>query len=764
MCLWHCGYGDTARGLDGQRRRGGGAEAEGVCLRGTWSGSALVSAILLVILLFSLPALANTYTVSSTLDDYSEGTLRRAIALANANPGADTIGFELPAGSVIELTHGLPWIAGSLTIDGGGPGAVELRGGAGFPASGQSALTVDGGENVTIRGLGIAGVWRAVRVFSGSGTFRLEACHIRDIAEHAIISHWAGAVEYVSNTVERIGEIGLHCEGASTATFSGNVVADCGSTWVAAVAYKVGSAVLSANRVSGSAGWGLLAEGQTAQSACEIEGNTLEDCGGGMHIGSGQQVTVADNHVSDTPNFGIQVNIPGSAAVSRNTVTNATCGIGLEVGTAATVEGNDVSDTGHPVPWWPDGGPGILLCGAGSYTVTGNQVHDVLGVGIQNWLSTGPTLVQSNTVLRVGSYGVYTSAYGLFAATGNTIEDCGVSGLFAGRAGAALVTGNEVRRCGAGLETGGGVAVIATGNLLEDCAGAGIWADTLLPSTYSGNTIRSNGDAGVVVAMGPCCRDAGYVRGPQTITQNSTYDNGSLGIDLDGPNDGPDRVTPNDEGDGDEGPNRLLNFPTWSVNPLEISGGFAIVRGTAPPGSTVELFAAAVDPTGYGEGKEYLTSVQANALGRFEATYDPAKGAVTATATDAEGNTSEFGTWLADTEAPEIVSITATPNVLWPPNHKMRTVTISLVTQDAVDHEPTCRITGVTCNEPIDGPGDGTTEPDYVVTGDLTLELRAERSGSGTGRVYTIAVECVDAFGNVSTGSVTVTVPHNEPE
>jgi hypothetical protein len=46
-----------------------------------------------------------------------------------------------------------------------------------------------------------------------------------------------------------------------------------------------------------------------------------------------------------------------------------------------------------------------------------------------------------------------------------------------------------------------------------------------------------------------------------------------------------------------------------------------------------------------------------------------------------------------------------------------------------------------------------------AITGDLTLNLRAERSNKGTGRVYTITIECVDASGNVSTKTVTVTVP-----
>jgi len=48
------------------------------------------------------------------------------------------------------------------------------------------------------------------------------------------------------------------------------------------------------------------------------------------------------------------------------------------------------------------------------------------------------------------------------------------------------------------------------------------------------------------------------------------------------------------------------------------------------------------------------------------------------------------------------------------------------------------------------------------ITGPLTVDLRAERSGIGTGRLYTITAECRDASGNLATRSVQVSVPHNQ--
>jgi hypothetical protein len=71
-------------------------------------------------------------------------------------------------------------------------------------------------------------------------------------------------------------------------------------------------------------------------------------------------------------------------------------------------------------------------------------------------------------------------------------------------------------------------------------------------------------------------------------------------------------------------------------------------------------------------------------------------------------------------------------------------------------------IVSVASSEPINGPGDGSTEPDYEITGNLTLNLRAERSGTANGRIYTVGVACADASGNRSMKTVAVTVPHDQ--
>jgi hypothetical protein len=117
---------------------------------------------------------------------------------------------------------------------------------------------------------------------------------------------------------------------------------------------------------------------------------------------------------------------------------------------------------------------------------------------------------------------------------------------------------------------------------------------------------------------------------------------------------------------------------------------------------------------------------------------------------------------VLDTTPPAVGNVTASPEVLWPPNHKMVPATLTVSVSDICDAAPICRIIALTSNEPVEGLGDGDTAPDWEITGDLTVNLRAERSGKGGGRIYTIMVQCTDASGNGSTKAVTVTVPHDQ--
>jgi hypothetical protein len=138
---------------------------------------------------------------------------------------------------------------------------------------------------------------------------------------------------------------------------------------------------------------------------------------------------------------------------------------------------------------------------------------------------------------------------------------------------------------------------------------------------------------------------------------------------------------------------------------------------------------------------------------------------VTITAKDLEGNTStcEFTVTVEAGSEPKVENVTAQPSVLWPPNHKMVNVSIKAdIESECPTSEVSCKILEVNSNESDNGSGDGNTSGDWMVTGDNTLQLRAERSGNGSGRVYSIHVQCEDESGVLDDRWVTVQVPHDQ--
>ena len=144
----------------------------------------------------------------------------------------------------------------------------------------------------------------------------------------------------------------------------------------------------------------------------------------------------------------------------------------------------------------------------------------------------------------------------------------------------------------------------------------------------------------------------------------------------------------------------------------------------------------------------------------------------TCTATDVSSNANSCSSTVTvtDTTPPVIQSIVPSPGALWPPNHKFVSISITATATDICDATPKCRVVSVTSNEPVLEPGTGNTSPDWVINDPgpkvsparLGVQLRAERAGGGTGRIYTINLSCSDGSGNSTPGSTTVTVAHDQ--
>jgi hypothetical protein len=136
---------------------------------------------------------------------------------------------------------------------------------------------------------------------------------------------------------------------------------------------------------------------------------------------------------------------------------------------------------------------------------------------------------------------------------------------------------------------------------------------------------------------------------------------------------------------------------------------------------------------------------------------------ITLNATDEAGNTGsdDVTVTVIDTTPPELTVI-ASPRALWPPNHKYVTVRVNVTAFDICDSSPSITFVSITSNEADNGLGDGNTVNDIVIIDDFTFSLRAERSGKGSGRIYTITYKATDVSGNYVLASVTIEVPHNQ--
>ena len=152
-------------------------------------------------------------------------------------------------------------------------------------------------------------------------------------------------------------------------------------------------------------------------------------------------------------------------------------------------------------------------------------------------------------------------------------------------------------------------------------------------SPEEANIIANNGGCGVYITND----NSKY----NLISCNSFYNNGGLAIDLFEPG-----VNLNDDLDEDEGANKKLNFPTideitFTDTAIRINGNLDVLR---PQTYKVEIYKASPDPSGYGEGIQYICTVNPCVRGAWSAyiTGFSENDFFTTLTVDPENNTSEF--------------------------------------------------------------------------------------------------------------------------
>ncbi len=550
--------------------------------------------------------------VVSSAADSGAGTLRAAITTANRTAGLVVIDFAIGArgsAQTINLTSPLPTINATVLLDGtsqGGSGyagapLITLNGArAGAGASGLD-LT---GNNSTIRGL-------IIQNFAQDGVL---------LRSNAAGNTVGGSAAGAGNVISGNGNDGIEIvnPGSTNNLIAGNFIGtNFGGT--TAVPNKVDGILIRTNAGSNTVG------GTTAGAANVISGNGND---GVEIVGEG------------TTNNLIVGNFIGTNAAGTAAIANKADGVLLRTKASENTVGGTASGAGNVISGNGNDGVEIVDAGTKNNLVFGNSIGtDASGTfAIANKFD--------GILIRTGAS--ENTVGGTASGAGNTISGNGANGVEIVGAG---TTGNAVRGNLIGTQADGSSAL---GNGTNGVAVRNAAANNTIggTGTGTGNTIAFNGGDGVLVGDTTAGVSAGT---GNAIEGNSIYANRRLGIFLgfDDTSKPPVVLLNNSKGHPNVN-NSYQNFPV--LNAPQLTSNSTVLSGTISspnnPRTTIriEFFASnSGDPRGYGQGQIFLGAVtvttNASGVANFSMTLPTrlASGQViSATATDADGNTSEF--------------------------------------------------------------------------------------------------------------------------
>ncbi len=378
------------------------------------------------------------------------------------------------------------------------------------------------------------------------------------------------------------------------------------------------------------------------------QGNSIASAGRGIWVANASNIIIRGNTIARSGGNGIELSgvtassIGTTVASARNIIGgNGGSGIALTGGSSGiTIHGNTIGTATIAGGTFANQGNGILLnnvsniaigngAASGRNLLSGNGARTIQGNGTLsnisisgNYIGTdasGNVAVESATGLTGGNRDAI--AFFGMSLTNLTIRNNVIGGhigalveLWSGASNGSVIQGNNI---GIGAD---GVSQIVSGNVdeLVNVGGNGVHSNLLIGGSAPGegnlvafsdrygvrlnttgtnvqvigNTIRNNALAGIGIA--------GNTRA--AIISNRIFANGLLGIDL-----VEDGVSANDPGDGDAGPNDLLNFPeairAIVTGANQLGYNFTLDAPAAADGYRIEFFAStAADPTGHGEG------------------------------------------------------------------------------------------------------------------------------------------------------------------
>jgi len=131
---------------------------------------------------------------------------------------------------------------------------------------------------------------------------------------------------------------------------------------------------------------------------------------------------------------------------------------------------------------------------------------------------------------------------------------------------------------------------------------------------------------------------------------------------------------------------------------------------------------------------------------------DDTTGTTFTCAATSEGGTSTASATVKRDATPPTLTCTPTPSVLWPPNGRPVAVSVAVGLTDATSGAAAFRLT----TAPVDAV-------DFVVgTPDVAGLLRAQRTGNGGDRTYTLTYTGQDVAGNSTECAAVIVVPHDQ--
>ena len=613
--------------------------------------------------------LLSAFTVTSAADSGPE-SLRQAILDSNAAGGTNEIDFAIGSGGLqtINLQSPLPVIATPVYVNGAsqpgysGTPLVELSG---------WGLSVSAGHT-TIRGLCIHS--------SNQGAL----ITLAQVGGNVIQGNYLGT-DPTGSAAAGNSEYGIYDNDTpnnligGTTPGQGNVISGNKANPASA-----GVLILGADAIGNQIQGNFIGTNSNATAAVgnrigvEIEQNSNRNTIGGTSPGAGNVISgnsAQDIFLTDSSNrTTVQGNLVGLNGSGTAPLGGSNIGIDVSYSNSNTIGGTTPAArnviSGHQFGVYLygfSGNQGSYNIVEGNYIgtdVTGeNRVPNVTGAVINSRYDTfGGNMRAAGNVVAGNLVGVQVARdssavigndVGLSASgtpLGNIGEGVLLSGAGAGIGGAA---GSANVICGNGV----GVVVTADGTFIQG---------NYIGTNAAGASTLGNGQAGVSIRgasktqVGGAASGAGniiaYNNGDgidvtgaaavgNTISRNLIYANGGIGIDL-----GADGPTSNHVGGPIPGPNEFQNYPVLRAASLTghgttISGA---LNGAATATYTIEFFGNQPGAES-AQGATFLGSanVTTDATGNASiALTVPAAAAagqlVTATATDAAGNTSEF--------------------------------------------------------------------------------------------------------------------------